>query len=194
MKVDSHGVGASAQNQAQAAYRSHLFLACIAKALLKRIQLSFLFMVTIQADRIAGYLKPIYAADNVCLGEKNCSKEWLQLVLSPRWDELSQAIPDSSPVGRFWRERTGSKAQLISQRHRSSFWLSTETEGLMEVVLVRSLTGFKKNLVNDLRNRAWFLGDPMWRQELDLMMFGSLPTQDSLQLYEYLCALHFIVL
>lgn len=151
-------------------------------------------MVTIQADRIGGYLKPIYAADNVCLGEKSCSKEWLQLVFSPRWAELSQVSPASSPVGRFWRERTGSKAQLIPQRYRSSFWLPTETEGLKEVVMVPSLTGFKKSLDNALRNRAWFLGDPMWRQELDLMMFGYLPTQDSLWLYEYLHALHFIVL
>ena len=38
------------------------------------------------------------------------------------------------------------------------------------VVMALSLPEFKKRLDNALRHRVWFLGDPVWSQELDLMI------------------------
>ena len=39
-----------------------------------------------------------------------------------------------------------------------------------EVVTTPSLTEFKKHLDNALRHRVWFLGGPVWSQELDSMI------------------------
>jgi len=39
-----------------------------------------------------------------------------------------------------------------------------------KVVMALSLPGFKKPLDNALRHKVWFLGSPVWSQELDLMI------------------------
>lgn len=101
--------GSLCSNCTKAAYKSHLFLACNVRTLLRRTQ-SFLFMVTIWADWVAAYLKPIYSAVMVLWGKRatlgsgciwcflqhqlSCLKPVLKAVLladfGGRWQEANQ--------------------------------------------------------------------------------------------------------